>query len=260
MPSRIIPCRHRAEVAANPDFIISMIDGKPYKTLRRHLATNGMTPTEYRTRYNLQADAANGLDHILGPVERTQADRFETGAQALRHSHRQLVAVSENASGECHGGSAGLTNGLDLKTMCFEALKGRQRPVRPSSHHRAASELSCQNVQRDVLGRLNSATSCFSCRLPSWSCFTRLSSRRRGDYRERSSGSRKSAPNPSTLDLGHCRSRLRLLQREGNRLVREVVGGGEVCAMLPQLIVHLIVVALDARLITRRLDGPCRRA
>lgn len=41
---------------ANPDHIISMIDGKPYKTLRRHLATNGMTPAEYRERYNLKAD------------------------------------------------------------------------------------------------------------------------------------------------------------------------------------------------------------
>lgn len=38
------------------DHIISMIDGKPYKTLRRHLATNGMTPDEYRARYGLKAD------------------------------------------------------------------------------------------------------------------------------------------------------------------------------------------------------------
>ena len=41
---------------ASPDHIISMIDGKSYKTLRRHLATNGMTPEEYRERYNLKAD------------------------------------------------------------------------------------------------------------------------------------------------------------------------------------------------------------
>ena len=41
---------------ANPDFIISMIDGKPYKALRRHLSTNGMTPDEYRQRYGLKAD------------------------------------------------------------------------------------------------------------------------------------------------------------------------------------------------------------
>jgi len=41
---------------ANKDHIISMIDGKPYKTLRRHLSTNGLTPEEYRARYNLKAD------------------------------------------------------------------------------------------------------------------------------------------------------------------------------------------------------------
>jgi predicted transcriptional regulator len=41
---------------ASPDHIISLIDGKPYKTLRRHLSTNGLTPEEYRARYNLKAD------------------------------------------------------------------------------------------------------------------------------------------------------------------------------------------------------------
>ncbi|KQM53753.1 transcriptional regulator [Sphingomonas sp. Leaf208] len=41
---------------SSPDHIISLIDGKPYKTLRRHLATNGLTPEEYRARYNLKAD------------------------------------------------------------------------------------------------------------------------------------------------------------------------------------------------------------
>lgn len=38
------------------DHIISMIDGKPYRTLRRHLSTNGLTPDEYRARYNLKPD------------------------------------------------------------------------------------------------------------------------------------------------------------------------------------------------------------
>ena len=41
---------------ASKDHIISMIDGKPYKTLRRHLSTHGLTPAEYRQRYNLKAD------------------------------------------------------------------------------------------------------------------------------------------------------------------------------------------------------------
>jgi len=33
-----------------------MIDGKPYKTLTRHLTTNGLTPAEYKARYGLKAD------------------------------------------------------------------------------------------------------------------------------------------------------------------------------------------------------------
>lgn len=41
---------------ASPDRIISMIDGKPYRTLRRHLSTHGLTPDEYRARYNLKPD------------------------------------------------------------------------------------------------------------------------------------------------------------------------------------------------------------
>ena len=38
------------------DHIISMIDGKPYKTLKRHLSRHGLTPEQYRERYNLKSD------------------------------------------------------------------------------------------------------------------------------------------------------------------------------------------------------------
>lgn len=38
---------------SSPDHILSMIDGKPYKTLKRHLATHGLSPDDYRARYNL---------------------------------------------------------------------------------------------------------------------------------------------------------------------------------------------------------------
>jgi predicted transcriptional regulator len=41
---------------ASKDHIISLIDGKPYKALRRHLSTQGLTPEEYRSRYNLKPD------------------------------------------------------------------------------------------------------------------------------------------------------------------------------------------------------------
>lgn len=41
---------------ASRDYIISLIDGKPYKTLRRHLSRHGLTPEEYRARYKLKPD------------------------------------------------------------------------------------------------------------------------------------------------------------------------------------------------------------
>lgn len=41
---------------ADPNHIISMIDGKPYKMLRRHLSKQGHTPESYREAYGLPRD------------------------------------------------------------------------------------------------------------------------------------------------------------------------------------------------------------
>ena len=41
---------------ASPDHIISMIDGKPYKMLRRHLGQHGYTPESYREAFGLPRD------------------------------------------------------------------------------------------------------------------------------------------------------------------------------------------------------------
>ena len=38
------------------DGIVSFIDGKTYKTLKRHLAANGLSPQSYREQYGLPAD------------------------------------------------------------------------------------------------------------------------------------------------------------------------------------------------------------
>jgi len=74
---------------ASKDHIISMIDGKPYKTLRRHLSTHGMTPEQYRERYNLRADypmvaenyseARRAMAHKIGLGQKGRAAR--AGAQ-----------------------------------------------------------------------------------------------------------------------------------------------------------------------------------
>jgi predicted transcriptional regulator len=41
---------------ASRDHIISMIDCRPYKTLKKHLAAHGLTPAEYCERYGLRPD------------------------------------------------------------------------------------------------------------------------------------------------------------------------------------------------------------
>jgi predicted transcriptional regulator len=42
--------------SVTPDFLISFEDGKPYKTLRRHLTLRGLSPEAYRAKWGLEAD------------------------------------------------------------------------------------------------------------------------------------------------------------------------------------------------------------
>jgi predicted transcriptional regulator len=39
-----------------PDYLISLEDGKRYKSLKRHLSGRGLTPDEYRAKWGLQRD------------------------------------------------------------------------------------------------------------------------------------------------------------------------------------------------------------
>lgn len=55
-PPAHVPAVSVRKSLSSAGHIISMIDGKPYRTLRRHLATHGLTPDEYRERYNLKPD------------------------------------------------------------------------------------------------------------------------------------------------------------------------------------------------------------
>jgi predicted transcriptional regulator len=42
--------------SVRPDGIVSFIDGKTYKTLKRHLTSHGLDPRSYRDRYGLPTD------------------------------------------------------------------------------------------------------------------------------------------------------------------------------------------------------------
>jgi predicted transcriptional regulator len=81
--AKIVPAVSVRKSLASKDHIVSMIDGKPYKMLRRHLATNGLTPEAYRTRYNLKPDYP-----MVAPSysEARRAVAHKTGLGAKRHS------------------------------------------------------------------------------------------------------------------------------------------------------------------------------
>ncbi|GJE62060.1 MucR family transcriptional regulator [Methylobacterium trifolii] len=53
-PEKPTPAQIKKSIT--PDALISFVDGKRYKTLKRHLTTNGMTFEEYRARYGLPSD------------------------------------------------------------------------------------------------------------------------------------------------------------------------------------------------------------
>ena len=54
-PAEIAEKASQAQIrrSITPDALISFIDGKPYKTLKRHLAGHGLDPYSYRDRYGL---------------------------------------------------------------------------------------------------------------------------------------------------------------------------------------------------------------
>lgn len=76
-PVRIRP-RTPAEIRGSiqHDGIVSFIDGRVYKTLKRHLAAHGLTPQQYRRRYGLPSDYP-----ITAPAYAAQRAEIARGMQ-----------------------------------------------------------------------------------------------------------------------------------------------------------------------------------
>ena len=81
-----------------PDALISFEDNKPYKTLRRHLATHGLSPEQYREKWGLPRDypmvapnysaARSQMAKQLGLGQRGQQAR-QRAAQSRKGRGRQ---------------------------------------------------------------------------------------------------------------------------------------------------------------------------
>jgi predicted transcriptional regulator len=78
-----------------PDYIISLEDGRKFKSMKRHLGIIGMTPAEYRAKWGLPYDypmvapnyakARSGLAKSMGLGRRT-------GASKKRPTRKRAVA------------------------------------------------------------------------------------------------------------------------------------------------------------------------
>jgi predicted transcriptional regulator len=53
-PEPLTPAQVRKSIT--PEALISFEDGKPYKTLRRHITLRGLSPESYRQKWGLPAD------------------------------------------------------------------------------------------------------------------------------------------------------------------------------------------------------------
>ncbi len=76
-----------------PDAIISLIDGKPYKSLKRHLTRHGFTPEQYREQYGLPRDYP-----MVAPAYAQK--RSELAKQAGLGQQRRKAAPKSTNMGE----------------------------------------------------------------------------------------------------------------------------------------------------------------
>jgi len=79
---------------ASPDHIVSMIDGKPYRSLKRHLSSNGLTPDQYRQRYGLKADYPM-VAPAYSEARRAMAVTLGLGRKAKAAAEAAGTAVAE---------------------------------------------------------------------------------------------------------------------------------------------------------------------
>jgi len=79
---------------ASPDHIVSMIDGKPYRSLKRHLSSNGLTPDQYRRRYGLKADYPM-VAPAYSEARRAMAVTIGLGRKATAVTEAAGAAVAE---------------------------------------------------------------------------------------------------------------------------------------------------------------------
>jgi predicted transcriptional regulator len=79
-----------------PDFLISLEDGKKYKTLKRHLGTLGLTAEEYRAKWGLPGDYPMVAPNYA--LRRSELARSSGLGQQRRKAAAKAVAAPEDTA------------------------------------------------------------------------------------------------------------------------------------------------------------------
>jgi predicted transcriptional regulator len=110
---------------ADPSKIISMIDGKPYSAIKRHITRHGFTPESYREAFGLPASypmvaqaysavrreislklglSRKKVGDAVATVERVAEAAVETGTKPVKSARKKLGIVAATAATAAHSG------------------------------------------------------------------------------------------------------------------------------------------------------------
>jgi predicted transcriptional regulator len=108
-PETFAPAVSVRKSFSSPEHIISLIDAKPYKTLKRHLASHGLTPESYRERYNLASSypmvAPAYAAHRRGIAQKIGLGRRKPADESVEPQDASQVALIQAAAQSAKPGS-----------------------------------------------------------------------------------------------------------------------------------------------------------
>ncbi|WP_343611950.1 MucR family transcriptional regulator [Novosphingobium sp.] len=123
--------------SVKPGYLVSLIDGKKYRTLKRHLSAHGLTPDEYRARYGLKSDYPM-VAAEFATLRRDIASRIRRGRKETAPEETGLKDAGPKAAApqRSHGASEVKKQGAAAKKA---PGKGRATATSPRGPSKAKS-------------------------------------------------------------------------------------------------------------------------
>jgi predicted transcriptional regulator len=134
---------------ASPDHLISLIDGKPYKTLKRHLTRHGLTPETYRERYGLPASYPM-VAPAFAAMRRAIAEKIGLGTKRAADAVVPAGAVAGTDAAEATDVAAPVTVKPKKQAAMSAAVKGAKAPARKAKATPKPTATSAETVTAPV--------------------------------------------------------------------------------------------------------------